>query len=673
MCGIAGVLAGPRGRPGDTEEMRRMAAMLRHRGPDGWGFFRDGPVALAHTRLAIVGLSDGHQPLTNEDRSLWITGNGEIFNHVELRAELETRGHRFRTGCDIEAILHAYEEWGEEAWARLNGQYAFALWDGGRYRLLLVRDPLGILPLQWARGGDCVLFASEAKALFASGRIAPAFDPAGLAQVFTRWSATAPDTVFAGVRSVPPGACLRVDADLTLHETHHWRPQIVPAAPWSAMGGREAAAGLGEALDRAVRLRLRADVPVGCYVSGGLDSSVITALAARTQEQQPLDSFAVRFADPAFDETPQQRLVATLHGTRHHEILCDGADIADALAEVVWHCETPLLRTGPVPLFLLSRLVRQAGRKVVLTGEGADEFLAGYQVFGEDRIRRFWARQPESTIRPRLLDRLYPHGAGDRRSTEVWRSFFGSGMAETGHPFYAHLIRWHNTAWSARFLAPDLRAALRPEAMMASLEATLPVGWRDWEPLARAQLIEITTFLSGYLLSCQGDRVAMAHGVEVRYPFLDPDVIALCNALPGRAKLLGLRDKLALRRFAATLLPPEIAARPKVPYRAPVAPPLFRDGAPAWIAEALAPSALERQGLVDPGPARRLVDKAVRLRGAMSGEREEMALVGLLTLQVLSRQFLDEFHGRVTEATAALRPVAPTVAVEGRVPQSPPP
>lgn len=663
MCGIAGVLAGTEARPAGGEEIRRMAAMLRHRGPDGWGLYRDGRIALAHTRLAIVGLSDGHQPLANEDRRIWIVGNGEIFNHVELRAELEQRGHRFRTGCDIEAIIHAYEEWGEAAWARLNGQYAFALWDGGARRLMLVRDPLGILPLQWARVGDAVVFASEAKALFAGGRLAPRFDAAGIAQVFTRWAATAPDTVFAGVRSVPPGCGLSISAGLEIREARHWTPRIVTAPQWSAAGARDVAEELGSALDKAVRLRLRADVPVGCYVSGGLDSSVITALATRAHPLR-LDSFAVRFADAAFDETPEQRLVAGLHGTDHHEILCDGATIADCLADVVWHCETPLLRTGPVPLFLLSRLVRQSDRKVVLTGEGADEFLVGYNIFKESQVRRFWARQPASRLRPRLLDRLYPYVAGDTRNAEGWRRFFASGLGEVDHPFYSHLIRWQNTAWSARFLAPDLRVALLPETMMAALEASLPAGWRDWEPLARAQLVEVTTFLSGYLLSCQGDRVAMAHGVEVRYPFLDPDVVALCNALPGRAKLLGLRDKLALRAFARGLLPPAITDRAKKPYRAPAAPALFGTGAPEWIAEALSPAALRRLGLVDARPAGLLIDKAVQRHGAMSGEREEMALVGLLTLQVLGRQFLEEFDGRARAARAVLETAPPTVALE---------
>lgn len=664
MCGIAGVLAAPAARPADAEELARMAAMLRHRGPDGWGFCRAGPVGLAHTRLAIVGLEDGDQPLANEDGSIWISGNGEVFNHPELRAELTARGHRFRTGSDTEAIIHAYEEWGPEAWRRLNGQFAFALWDGRRRRLWLVRDRLGILPLHYAWTRGAVVFASEAKALFAGGRLQPAFDPAGLAQVFTRWSATAPATVFAGVRSVRPGAALAIDADLSAEETVYWRPRLQAGPEQRGLWPTQAAEALEEALAEAVDLRLRADVPVGCYVSGGLDSSVITALAAQARPHR-LDSFAVRFANAAFDETPEQREMARLAGTNHHEVLCDGATIAEVLAGVVWHCETPLLRTAPVPLFLLSRLVRESGRKVVLTGEGADELLAGYNIFKEVQIRRFWARQPDSRLRPRLLGRLYPYvGDGRAQDGEVWRRFFGQGLDAAADPFFSHLIRWRNTAWSARFLAPDIAGALKPESMMAGLEEAMPPGWHDWEPLARAQALEMATFLSGYLLSCQGDRVAMAHGVEVRYPFLDPEVVELCNALPARAKLIGLRDKLALRRLAARRLPPSIAARPKKPYRAPAAPALFGAGAPEWMAEILGDDALARFGVVAVQPAHRLIDKGRRQQGRMGGEREEMALVGVLTLQLLARQFLEDFPARAAAAREQLARVPPSVAAE---------
>jgi asparagine synthase (glutamine-hydrolysing) len=318
-----------------------------------------------------------------------------------------------------------------------------------------------------------------------------------------------------------------------------------------------------------------------------------------------------------------------------------------------------------VPLFLLSRLVRQSDRKVVLTGEGADELLAGYSIFKEDQVRRFWARQPDSKLRPQLLDKLHSYVGGDRsRASEIWRKFFGNGLLDVDHPFYSHLIRWKNTSWSARFLAAHVQAELVPERMMADLAALMPLRWNRWNPLARAQATEISTFLSGYLLSCQGDRVAMAHGVEVRYPFLDPDVVDLCCALPQRFKLLGLRDKLALRRLASGLLPSEIAARPKQPYRAPMAPVLFADGAPETIFRDLDVEALRRFGLVEVEPARKLVEKAASRNGVMGGEREEMALIGVLTLQILARQFLEEFGSREMAARATLERMVPTVTIE---------
>jgi asparagine synthase (glutamine-hydrolysing) len=416
-------------------------------------------------------------------------------------------------------------------------------------------------------------------------------------------------------------------------------------------------------------------VPVGAYLSGGLDSSVIATLA-RQVEAGPLETFAVRFADPAFDETAEQRRMAGLLGTDHHEIVCGADEIAGALADVVWHCESPLLRTAPVPLYLLSGLVRDAGMKVVLTGEGADELLAGYSIFKEDRVRRFWARRPSSDVRPALFSRLHPEvQAGAARSTDMWSRFFGRELTATDLPFYAHLVRWHNTAWTTRMLAPELRAAAaaahaaHPAAAAdaygdaiadagaiaaggEALLAEMPPGWSSWDPLARAQWVEVATFLSSYLLSCQGDRVAMAHGVEVRDPFLDPDVVDFCAGLPARHKLVGLHDKAALRRLASRTLPPEIWGRPKQPYRAPMTSALFGPGEPDYVSDLMSDATIDRLGLLEPRAARLLRDRARARAGHLPGEREEMALVGALTLQALGQAYLVEGRARAAAARA---------------------
>jgi asparagine synthase (glutamine-hydrolysing) len=683
MCGIAGIMVGAGRPPAERDRLRAMIAAIAHRGPDGHGYYRDERVGLAHARLSIVDLAGGSQPLTGEDGSVWLSFNGEIFNHVELRRELAALGHRFATSSDSEVIVHCYEQYGERAWSMLNGQFAFALWDRRARRLWLVRDRVGILPLHWARAGDRVVFASEAKALFAGGLVEPRLDAAGLAEVFTRWSAPSPATAFGGVHAVRPGAALCVDdrgeGALEVREQRWWQPDMAVDPRTAALAPEAVADELGERLAQAVRLRLRADVPVGAYLSGGLDSSVIASLV-RQVDASPLETFAVRFRDPAFDETAEQRRMAGLLGTDHHEIMCGPDEIARALAEVVWHCEAPLLRTAPVPLYLLSDLVRDAGMKVVLTGEGADELLAGYSVFKEDRVRRFWARRPDSTVRPALLARLHPEvQAGGARSSGMWARFFGRDLTATDAPFYAHLVRWHNTAWTRRVLHPDVRAAAGATERgtagggapgdvpgQDALLAEMPPGWRSWDPLARAQWVEIATFMSSYLLSCQGDRVAMAHGVEVRYPFLDPDVVDFCAGLAPGHKLVGLHDKAALRRLASRSLPPEIWQRPKQPYRAPMTTALFGPGEPAYVSELMADASIDRLGLLDPRAARLLRDRARSRQGHLPGEREEMALVGALTLQALGQAFLVEGRARAAAAQARFDAEAgpPTVDVD---------
>ena len=632
MCGIAGLRVTLGAPPIAFDELLAMAAVQRHRGPDGIGFYRDAEVGLAHARLSLVDLAGGAQPLANEDHTLWLVANGEVFTHEALRAELVQRGHRCRTRSDSEVVLHAYEEWGPAAWSRLNGQFAFALWDTRRRELHLVRDRFGILPLHYAElPGGGIAFASEAKALFAGGRVRGELDLASLHQVFTLWAAPGPATVFRGVQVVPPGGSVVVDAGGHIRRTIWWRPDFGPRSPIRSLD--EAAERLGERLREAVRLRARADVPVGAYLSGGIDSSVVTALAAA--EGARLATFAVGFEEAALDERPMQRRVAELLGTRHHEVVCTGREVRARLPEVVWHCETPLLRTGPVPMFMLAELAHRHGIKAVLTGEGADEWLGGYSIFLEDKVRRFWARQPASTARPALLGRVHDFVAtAEQRESPMWRAFYGLDRSRDDDPCRAHAVRWQNNHWTTRVLQPLASADEDGDWLGAARRELLAPGFATWTDLARAQAVEIVSFMTPYLLASQGDRVALAHGVEARYPFLDPDVVDFCLRLPDARKVRGLRTKVALRTLAKDLLPPEIAERKKQPYRAPVTTALFAPGPADYVDELLAPDALAANPLLDGRAAGMLVAKARRAAGRVA-EREAMAVCGVLTTQLL--------------------------------------
>lgn len=639
LCGIAGVLNLTAGSDISRAELERMIGTLKHRGPDGFGFYSDERVGLAHARLSIIDLATGDQPISNEDGSVWTVFNGEIFNYVELRAELEKAGHVFRTHSDTETIVHAYEQYGDDFVQHLNGQFAIALWDVKRRRLLLIRDRAGIRPLYLQRDGDRVLFGSEVKSILAVSRQPKRMDLQGLSQVFTFWAAVGERTVFEGVRSLPPGHMLCIEGNReTLKQ--YWSWDYPASADHSRLSFDEAAEALRALLQDAVRLQLRADVPVGAYLSGGLDSSVIVSMV-KQHSDVPLRTFSVCFDDAEFDESEYQQAMVRHLGTEHTSVRCKHSDIAGAFARLIEHAETPIVRTGPVPLMILSDHVRKSGFKVVLTGEGADEVFGGYDLFKEAQIKRFWARQPASKWRPQLLTKLYPYLRHSPVGSGAYaQSFFGQGLADVGSPFYAHAQRWSTTRRLLNFLSPDAKAELArvrgPEEALAEL---LPPNMGSWAGLSRDQFVEVQTLLYGYLLSSQGDRVAMANSVEGRVPFLDHRVIEFANALPPRYKLRGLREKAVLRKAVSDLLPPAILNRVKQPYRAPDNQSFFREGqASDLVQQVLAPERIRAAGYFDTTLVGRLVDKC--RAGKAIGFADNMAFVGILSTMLVHDAFL---------------------------------
>lgn len=379
MCGIAGVVT-PEGEPVNQEVLRGMIRMLKHRGPDEDGIHIENGVGLAHARLSIIDLAGGRQPMHNEDSSLYITFNGEIFNYLELREELIRKGHAFATSSDTEVILHLYEEEGEACVQRLNGQWAFAIWDRNRCRMFLSRDRMGVRPLFYTWAGRTFVFGSEIKALFVHPGVRRDLDLNGLNEVFTYWCTIPPRTAFQGVFELPPGHSMVVEKGRAAVQPYWEVEYNEDQGTMDEAREKSYAEQLLALLIDATRIRLRADVPVGAYLSGGLDSTLTTALIKKFTGAR-LRSFSVAFEDPEFDESSFQREAVRFLDTDHQEVQCSSAQIGAALPEVIWHTEKPILRTAPVPLYLLSGLVRDSGYKVVITGEGSDEILGGYDIF----------------------------------------------------------------------------------------------------------------------------------------------------------------------------------------------------------------------------------------------------------------------------------------------------
>ncbi len=637
MCGIVGFYQPDSKENPSPEVLRRMALAVKHRGPDDDGFLVGPGIGMGHRRLSIIDLSGGKQPICNETGSISVVFNGEIFNYPELRKDLEAAGHCFTTLSDTETIVHCYEEYGLDFCNYLNGQFSIALWDSARRRLVLARDRVGIRPLYYANlGSNGIAFGSEMKALFEHPEITPRLDHTGLDQVMSLWATIPPRTVFRGVFELPPGNILVIDPE-SRRSIKYWKLSFPRESEYENHSISYYADRLEELIHDSVNLRLRADVTVASYLSGGIDSSIIASLVKK-HHNRDLITFSVSFADRLFDERLYQDMMVKMLETDHRCVVVDHETIAKDFSEVVRFAEMPMIRTAPAPLFHLSRLVENSGIKVVLTGEGADELFAGYNIFKEDRIRRFWARQPESSLRPLLLSKIYPYV--NKSGMGFWQAFFRKGLMETSHPFYSHLIRWANTAQTKRLLSDHVRADMNEkENVMGALEDFVDPEILTWHPLCRAQYLETSIFMSGYLLSTQGDRMMMGHSVEGRFPFLDHRVIEFAAAIPPEYKLRILDEKHILKRTFGKLLPKQITERPKQPYRAPISS-CFLHGGTSTAAGVLSTEALDSGGYFDSARVGSLLKRLRDIPAEKIGARDGMAIAAIVSTQLLIHHFL---------------------------------
>jgi asparagine synthase (glutamine-hydrolysing) len=649
MCGIAGILdlTGQRAVPEGV--IQKMAQALVHRGPDEEGYLQRPGLALASRRLSIVGLADGQQPIANEDRSVFVVFNGELFDYIEKQAELAGRGHRLVTHCDTEIIPHLWEESQQGMFELLRGQFAVALWDQRRHQLMLGRDRFGICPLYWTRQGDWFLFASEIKGLLASGMVPARPDLRGIDHIFTFSALPGPVTCFKGVQLLPPGHYLRISphdrgAAAVIEERAFWKMDFPNRGDENpGEDPRPLVDEFERVLSRAVQKRLRADVPVGAYLSGGVDSSMILALACYLRGPA-ISTYTVRVNDPALDELSAASLVARHVGTKP-SIIQEFSD-SDALKtypRLIEAAEAPVIDTSCAALLLLAERVRSCGQKVVVTGEGADEWLVGYPWYKAAKLLGFLDLLPAL----RLSDRIRGAYLRVNKVPQFSREVRPRIEQSIGGP-NAWIDSYGLLALSKlRFYAPPMREVLERTNPWADLKLDLERA-RRWHPLNRGIWVAARVTLAGHLLQAKGDRVAMHSSVEVRYPFLDEDVFAFLAGLHPRLKLRGFRDKYLLRRLAERWLPPAVCRRGKVIFRAPLD--SFHIESATFVEQLLSEESLRRAGYFDVAAVHhwRRAFRALRA-GSLPRLSVELGLAAVVATQLWHHLFIDN-------ALADLRP-----------------
>jgi asparagine synthase (glutamine-hydrolysing) len=646
MCGIAGIVASDQLSLEDRARLPLMRDVIAHRGPDDAGEFVDAHAALGHRRLSIVDLAAGHQPLANEDATISIVFNGEIYNHADVRPTLEAAGHRYRTRSDTETIVHAYEQWGDACVEHLRGMFAFAIWDAPRRRLLLARDRLGVKPLYWAQAGNRLLFGSEIKSILASGLVRAAADESRLPELLSTRYLSGAETLFKGIHRLLPGHTLVFEQGrVTTRE--YWD---VPAGRRdervAALSDQDAIREFRQRLEEAVRIRLMADVPLGMFLSGGLDSSAIAALMAGMIDR-PLQTFSVAFKQRAFSELDYARQVSTAIKADAHEIVIDEHDFFGSLPRLIWHEDEPIAHPSSVPLYFVSELASKHV-KVVLTGEGSDELLAGYGKYPRALVNwraggaygvvphpvRSWIAD---TVVPRLPRQMRRYAA---------RSFVS--MERTPEAMFFDNFAAINLARQRTLLSPRFAGA-SPEHVYGPSREYFDAPNGGSTMLDRLLYADLKTYLVELLM--KQDQMSMAASIESRVPFLDHQLVEFAAALPPRLKLRGFTTKWVLREAVRSILPAAILSRPKMGFPVPFG--VWMRGPWNDVArDILLDSRTRQRGIADAGAVERLLN--AHRAGAADGTD---AIWSLLNLELWYRTFVDG-NGVQTLPAAAAAPLS---------------
>jgi asparagine synthase (glutamine-hydrolysing) len=630
VCGIVGIVAAPGGSLPNAAVAQAMNAALTHRGPDDEGSYSDGQAMLGMRRLSIIDLADGHQPVHNEDGSVQAVFNGAIYNYRELRGELEARGHRFYTQSDTEVIVHGYEEWGDDGFARLDGMFGIALWDRRARALILARDRFGEKPLFYSlqageagQTGGRLLFASELKSLLAVPGFKREIAPEAVRSYVCFGYVPTPGSIFRDVHKLPPGHSLRfVDGRLDLRRYYR-----LDLEPQHELGEREAEEQLASLLDEVVKSRLVSDVPFGAFLSGGLDSSVVVALMSR-HVQQPVRTFSIGFRESHYNELSDARRVATHLGTEHHELVVK-PNAVELLQQLVWYLDEPFADSSAVPTYLAAKLAREQV-KMVLTGDGGDEAFAGY-----DRYLRFLALERAGPLKPaaataaRIAGRWVPGSRGYRlaRIAERLRLEFPES--------YLSGVALTRSDVADRILGDAVRA---DGADHYGVLAEVARAFSSLRPLDRCVSIDFASYLPDDIL-VKLDRMAMANSLEGRSPFLSHRLVEFAVGLPRSLRVRDGRGKYLLRRAAARWLPPEVLSKPKQGFAIPLAQ-WFRGPLAALAGDLFASQAFRDRGLLQPESARRYLD------GHLRGDADHGELLWLMvSLELWARRYLDAGAG----------------------------
>lgn len=640
MCGIAGYITKSKVK---AEDLELMLMMLTHRGPDEFGTYVAEHAALGSARLAIIDVKGGQQPIQDEERQVTIVFNGEIYNYIELREQLKKDGVRFAGNSDTEVILKSYLRHGEDFCREFNGEFAIAIWDEREKKLILARDRIGIRPLYYFEDNERLIFASEMKSILIHRDVPRKLNAKALDQIFTFWTPIGEHTCLQDIKMLSAGYLL-IAQNGQVKSRAFWQWPFPSLCAKSSLSFKDEKQEFLARLEKAVRYRMRADVEVGSYLSGGIDSSAIVALCA-PQSGATLRTFSVAFKEKSYDERIFQDRVAKLFKTKHEMVECDYGDIGKVFKDVVWHAETPVFRTAPAPLFLLSQLVRKHKIKVVLTGEGSDEILLGYDLYRQVKIRKFWRRQPHSKFRWQLFRKLYGYlpQFSDQRYAQVAIQSFKTDLLSDS-PFYSHLVPWYNNAANKAYFSAQILKNIKGYDCYEELRKSVPAAYFKASPIDQAQYLDLITLLRGYLLSSQGDRMSMAHSVEGRYPFLDHEFVEYVSTLPEKYKLMGLNDKRILREAFADILPEEICRRPKVAYQAPEIRPFI---SPEGKVSALAAHYLDEKRIkdfdvFDWDVVQSLLNKIKGSDQTRLGMRDNMAFVQIFSTQIFIDQFLKQ-------------------------------